>query len=94
MDSAQIEAPVDTIANCSMVTCSILLEIDGMVTTHQTGLGIAQDSLDPQELGCIPLSASRHHGLVVVALGLVHGGKADQAVREHRAARCQMIACS
>lgn len=47
----QIEAPVEAIAERCEVARGVFLEIEGMVATGQAGLEIAEDGVDPLELG-------------------------------------------
>lgn len=48
---AQIEAPVEAITERSKIACSILLQVEGMVAIWLAGLEIAQNGVDPLELG-------------------------------------------
>ena len=48
MERAQIKAPVEAITERGEITGGVFLEIEGMVTTGQTGLEIAEDGIaDP-----------------------------------------------
>ena len=64
-----------------------------MVTTRQAGLEIAEDSVDPPELGSLLWFASGDNCKMVTTANFGDGTKAGQGIREHRAAGCQTILC-
>lgn len=50
MKRAQVETPIEAIAERCQVTSGVFGKIEGMVTTRQTGLEITEDGVDPLEL--------------------------------------------
>ena len=91
MERAQIKAPVEAITERGEIASGVLLEVEGMVTTGQTGLEIAEDGIDPAKLGNLLRLAASHDHRVMAASGFGDGAKASQTIRKHRAGRRQMI---
>ena len=91
MQNAQIETTVEAIAERRKVTSGVLLEIERMIATRQTGLEIAENSVDPLELGNILRLASSHHGRLMATASLGYGTKTRQPVRENGTSRGQMV---
>ena len=85
MERAQIKAPVEAITERGEITGGVFLEIEGMVTTGQTGLEIAEDGIDPAELGDFFGLAAGRDGRAMTASGFGDSAKAREAIREHRA---------
>ena len=64
-----------------------------MVTTRQAGLEIAEDSVDPPELGSLLWFVSGDNCKMVTTANFGDGPKAGQGIGEYRAAGCQTILC-
>ena len=47
VERAQVEPPVEAIAERGEVACRVLSKVERMVATRQTGLEIAEDGVDP-----------------------------------------------
>ena len=90
VERAQVEPPVEAIAERGEVACRVLSKVERMVATRQTGLEIAEDGVDPLELGNLLGLASCHDGWVMTAAGRCDGSKASQSIGEHHAAWHQM----
>ena len=69
MERAQIKAPVEAITERGEITGGVFLEIEGMVTTGQTGLEIAEDGIDPAKLGHLFGFAAGHDCWAMAASG-------------------------
>lgn len=83
MERAQVEA----ITERREIACGILLKVEGMIATRQTGSEITENGVDPLELGHILGLAPGHHGRVVAATGVCHGSKASQSIGGYSAVR-------
>lgn len=91
MHNAQVETPVETIAERRKVASGIFLEIERMIATRKTGLEIAENRVDPLDLRNILRLASSHHGRLMATAGLGDGAKTRQPVRENGTSRGQMV---
>lgn len=84
MQGTQIEASVESIAECRQVTRRIPAKVEGMVGARQAGLEIAEDGVDTLELGNLLGFASGHDRRMMTAAGFSDRAKAGQSVREDR----------
>ena len=62
MQCAQIETPVEPIAERCEITCGIFFKVETVVATRETGLEVAQDGVDPFEFGHLLGLASSYDG--------------------------------
>ena len=93
MQCAEIKSPVEAIGERGEIAGCILSKGERMVTPAQAGLEVAQNRVDPLELGQVLRLPSADHGRLVRASGRSDGGEAVQAVGKHCAARGQMCPC-
>ena len=71
----EIETPVESATKGSEITRRILVEVEGMITTQQTGLEIAERGIDPLEFRDVFRLDSRHHGWMMTTTSLGHSAK-------------------
>jgi len=67
---AQIETPIEAVAERRKIASGVLLKVEGMVATRQAGFEIAQNGVDPLELGHLLGLAPGHDGGLVTAASL------------------------
>ena len=69
----------------------VLVKAEGVGGAAQAGLEVAEQNVDPAELGqIVGILPSRHAGLVTTARA-DDGAKGGQAIGEHCEARCQVL---
>src|ERR1700674_5691484 len=87
---AEIEATVEAISEGGEVSSRILSEVERMVTAGEAGFEVAQDGVDPLELGQLFRLAPGDNGGLVHATGFGDGAETGQPIREHRTSRCDV----
>lgn len=90
---AQIETPVEAIKERREIARGILLTLERMEATRQTGFKVAQDSVDPVEVGHILGLTPGHDGGMMGTTGFFPGAKAGQFIGEYGASRRDMVFC-
>lgn len=78
MQCAKIKTPVESVTEGSKIASGILAEVERMVTTRQAGLEIAEDSVDPPELGSLLWFASGDNCKMVATANFSNGTKASE----------------
>ncbi len=85
MQSAQVKASVEAITERGQVTSRILPEVERMAGAGQAGFEIAENGVDPFELGYLVWLASGHDRGLVATTGLGDRPEAGQSIREYSA---------
>ena len=80
--AVQVEAPVEAVGEGAKIAAGVLAELEGLVRAADCGLQIAQDGVDPVELGHVARLALTDNDVGVGTAGVDHTGKAVQAVTE------------
>jgi hypothetical protein len=84
---SEVELTVAAVGKCGQVAGGILSEGECMVAAGQTALGVAEDGVDPLELGQFFWLSSRDDGGLMHAPGLCGRAETGQAIGTSGAAR-------
>lgn len=85
----EIESSVEAIRESGEIPRRILLEVERMVTTGQTGLEIAEYGVDPLEFGHVLRLTSGDHRRPVRTIRGNHSAGAGQAIGQDSASGCK-----
>ena len=85
----QVKASVEAIGESGEVACGVLRVSESVVSADQGGFEVAQDGVDPFELGHVARLAIADDDGLVCAAGLSDGGKAGQTVAQDGGAGLQ-----
>ena len=89
----EIEASVEAVGEGAEIAAGVFAELERLVRAGDRGLQVAQDGVDPVELGQFARLALADDDVGVGASGIDDAGKATQAVAHDVGARCQVRAC-
>lgn len=87
---AQVESQVEAVGEGAEIAGRMLGEIEGLVSRADGGLQVAQDGVDPGELGQLAWLALTDHDPGVRATRIDDASRARQAIATHGAARAQV----
>lgn len=91
MQRAQVKPSVEAIAERGQITRRILPKVERMVGARQAGLEIAENGVDPLELGDLfGFAAGHDRGLMATAC-LGDGPEARQSIGENDAGGVEMV---
>lgn len=82
--------PVEAEAEAAQVAPGVLVKVEGMKGSSESGLEVAHQRVDPAELRQVVGVLATGHNSLLVAVGCRHGSEAGQAIGQHLAAGHQM----
>src|ERR1700759_2323920 len=81
-EAAQVEPPIEAVDEGAQIVRRVLAVLEGMMRARQRRLEIAEDGVDPLELGRLTRLAAAHDDGQVPATGVEHAGEAPQAIAD------------